>query len=438
MNKIFKKIGFLLILICFVFIFANTKSNVAAKIIDIHELIQNAEYTDYDEEASIVFFTPGANSRSDYFGWDSKILEGTFVDVFNKSGFTSYKLTYEQDIDSFSFQTNKKYVIALNNSDVAYLGHDIYNNPESNQYAGSYKALEKLVEKVIFKYMTDIYGNDLNDYKIPRIIMVGHSRGGINDMLFAVKHPLLVDKLFSVGTPYNGSSLYYNLLEQGFDIMTFFDDLILSQCVDRTINDKLKEEWNNYKNNKDYYYHAELYTISGLTSYGNLMDTLYNFINVREFNFVEQFFVDFLFKILLGRQKEIENEDGTYKVLYRFNGLIEYIEKLYNSYKPYIGEMQIGDIKVQDIITFVKYVLSLLNNMKKEGKNIYYNESDFFVDDLSQSADGFIVDYNYKKIFTNTNSNYAYHLYDSYPAIVHALEPMDSDVINYVLTKITK
>ena len=37
--------------------------------------------------------------------------------------------------------------------------------------------------------------------------MVGHSRGGLLNLLYSMEHPNVVDTLMSVGTPYNGSNL---------------------------------------------------------------------------------------------------------------------------------------------------------------------------------------------------------------------------------------
>ena len=42
---------------------------------------------------------------------------------------------------------------------------------------------------------------------VPKINLIGHSRGGITNLLYAMDHPQIVNNLISVGTPYGGSKL---------------------------------------------------------------------------------------------------------------------------------------------------------------------------------------------------------------------------------------
>ena len=41
---------------------------------------------------------------------------------------------------------------------------------------------------------------------VPRLNLIGHSRGGLINMMYAIHHKYNVDLLYSLGTPYNGSS----------------------------------------------------------------------------------------------------------------------------------------------------------------------------------------------------------------------------------------
>ncbi len=40
---------------------------------------------------------------------------------------------------------------------------------------------------------------------IPKVNLIGHSRGGIINLLYAINHPTIVSNLISIGTPYSGS-----------------------------------------------------------------------------------------------------------------------------------------------------------------------------------------------------------------------------------------
>ena len=42
---------------------------------------------------------------------------------------------------------------------------------------------------------------------LPRFNLVGHSRGGITNIMYAAEHPYNVASVFSLGTPYSGSAL---------------------------------------------------------------------------------------------------------------------------------------------------------------------------------------------------------------------------------------
>ncbi len=46
----------------------------------------------------------------------------------------------------------------------------------------------------------------LNNNKLPKMNLIGHSRGGITNIEYALDHPDLVESIYSLGTPYCGSS----------------------------------------------------------------------------------------------------------------------------------------------------------------------------------------------------------------------------------------
>ena len=82
---------------------------------------------------------------------------------------------------------------------------------------------------------------------IPKVNLIGHSRGGIINLLYAINHPKIVSNLISVGTPYAGSQwaqLYINLLTAieamgGDEYNGAYDDI-----VDTTKCTSYKNQWN--------------------------------------------------------------------------------------------------------------------------------------------------------------------------------------------------
>lgn len=56
----------------------------------------------------------------------------------------------------------------------------------------------------ISKLVLDI--KKINNDKLPKINLIGHSRGGITNMQYALDHPDLVASMYSLGTPFAGST----------------------------------------------------------------------------------------------------------------------------------------------------------------------------------------------------------------------------------------
>ena len=63
-----------------------------------------------------------------------------------------------------------------------------------------YEEFENVLDTISMQYKS--ITNDL-----PRFNLIGHSRGGITNIMYATEHPYNVAALFSLGTPYNGSVL---------------------------------------------------------------------------------------------------------------------------------------------------------------------------------------------------------------------------------------
>lgn len=107
-----------------------------------------------------------------------------------------------------------------------------------------YKQLHDIIDKLIYEY------NDTYNF-IPRINLVGHSRGGLLNMMYANEHPYNVDSVYSFGSPYNGS-LPSQILDSiksyvGDSINDLYDQLIGSPVDIYDINNKtneLKNAWN--------------------------------------------------------------------------------------------------------------------------------------------------------------------------------------------------
>lgn len=69
-----------------------------------------------------------------------------------------------------------------------------------NSNANIYYQFNYMLSKVIYDVKI------LNEGKLPKINLVGHSRGGLTNLQYALDHPDLVSTMVSLGTPYFGST----------------------------------------------------------------------------------------------------------------------------------------------------------------------------------------------------------------------------------------
>lgn len=76
---------------------------------------------------------------------------------------------------------------------------DAYNAGQSNDYI--YTQFNIMASKVV----SDLQALDINN-ALPRVNLIGFSRGGLTNMQYALDHPDLVDSIFSLDTPYIGST----------------------------------------------------------------------------------------------------------------------------------------------------------------------------------------------------------------------------------------
>ena len=115
------------------------------------------------------------------------------------------------------------------------------NPTASNQRV--YEELNYTIDKIVYdvKY--------LNDGVLPKINLIGHSRGGLTAMQYALEHPYLVDSLFTLGTPFEGSTLAYepllNLLEMSTDPNnTEYFSFGIKDVLDSEVYNEYRDQWN--------------------------------------------------------------------------------------------------------------------------------------------------------------------------------------------------
>lgn len=81
-------------------------------------------------------------------------------------------------------------------------------------------------------------------HRIPKVNLIGHSRGGLTNLQYALDHPDIVENLISIGTPYFGSS---SAAIVQYDESYAGDGL--NDIIDKTVYRDYRDRWNNgYEN----------------------------------------------------------------------------------------------------------------------------------------------------------------------------------------------
>ena len=99
-----------------------------------------------------------------------------------------------------------------------------------------------------FNYMLSHVLYDLKQidpaHRIPKVNLIGHSRGGLTNLQYALDHPDIVENLISIGTPYFGSS---SAAIVQYDESYAGDGL--NDIIDKMVYKDYRDRWNNgYEN----------------------------------------------------------------------------------------------------------------------------------------------------------------------------------------------
>ena len=275
MNKKIK-ILFALILI-FIFtitfntnIYANNSTNLheETKINDI--LNDENNYNNYSNELpSITVLTHGLNSSD--FCWSNN--QSTPEVLSYNSASLLKKISNKLNADVIFYVANGNSTLNPSGSQEKYsynfgLKKYTYQNYLSSSSGVNVSAIDDITRHIVVIYNSSI-PDETNEYvygefefildniskqykekagKLPIFNLVGHSRGGVTNIMYATDHPYNVKNIVSMGTPYNGSKLGH--LELMLDILNFVDSNyeitndgvidILSESENKIIRDK----WN--------------------------------------------------------------------------------------------------------------------------------------------------------------------------------------------------
>ena len=269
MKKIIKKILVILSLICIGLLFIG-KTEVKADDVDNYNINSKALYT---------VFTHGWNGDAGSWGSGEDSLVTRLGKLINANIYTlDLNDTYNEKHDFTIYDSNDKYY--RNGNNVKFSSIDtskpiilVFNGANTgykNDYI--YTQFNYAVSKVVYQVKV------ANGGVLPKLNLIGHSRGGLTNMQYALDHPQMIDSMYSFDTPYIGTTiaeLDYNYADSS--ALELFNPEAApgeNDLANRDVYLKYLNRWNN--NYDELYANIRVMALGGTTSLRYLLSWLNN------------------------------------------------------------------------------------------------------------------------------------------------------------------
>ena len=287
-----------------------------------------------------------------------------------------------------------------------------------------YEEFNYMLSKIVYdvKY--------LNNGVLPKINLIGHSRGGITNLQYALDHPLMVDSMFALGTPFFGSS----------SAMTMFGDKFAPgvgrlDIVNRSLYTSYHERWSSgYQN---YYSNIKGYALGGYSDLDFLIDRLQEWDGL--ITEVEWLTPNVLETIRNG----VKLLPGVVQATNIAAELTNYLLSILRDEDYQEGEWEALLIEVASEIQYIDQYDGLLGSLLNYVQCPVFH-SDVLVHLSSQlGEDEYSATYRnynfttYVKQFKDGNSDTTKRADPGKAGVVHNLETMDRDMINYIASRIS-
>lgn len=209
-----------------------------------------------NREATITVLTHGYNSSGSY--WSNNIsskngtklaynpdsliekinnrLQGELLIYFakckSKTSFTltQYSNKMEEEYEVERLYDVSKHIVLIYESNIPRASNDEV-----------YEEFENVLDTISMQYKS------LTNY-LPIFNLIGHSRGGLTNLMYATEHPYNVASIFSLGTPYNGSVL--GGIDKLYDMLKLYDNDTkqlypgVQSILDYNEAVKIRDAWN--------------------------------------------------------------------------------------------------------------------------------------------------------------------------------------------------
>lgn len=296
---------------------------------------------------------------------------------------------------------------------------------------GVYTQFNYAISKIVY----DI--SKLNNGTLPKMNLIGHSRGGITNMQYALDHPDLVHSIYSLGTPYTGSttaSIDLHILKGAFASKESEKEI-----TDKVVYEKYMSRWND--NYESLYSNINVLAIG---SYSSLSALRAGLTNEKSLEYIEN---------------EIGIDKETFRAL--THGVITIVEAgMLSLYVSPVGVTKAGIIKIisgalSELETNIDLSYTAIDDLAQiitNEINLDYHPpfvswyNDCLVDLGSQLGYEGLVPLDGKrykgfntvvKAFTNLNANFDALSVDYSPAVVHNLEARDKELGTYIISEIS-
>ena len=132
----------------------------------------------------------------------------SFVDPEN------WTQVYNMDTASeFINYNSNKHLLVVFDSSYTYNNKGSWETRRDASNDNVYFQFNYVLSQIALQYKSINPGN-----KLPKFNLIGHSRGGLTNLQYALDHPDMVENLISIGTPYNGSTtatVFGEIIENG-------------------------------------------------------------------------------------------------------------------------------------------------------------------------------------------------------------------------------
>lgn len=278
-----------------------------------------------------------------------------------------------------------------------------------------YRQFNYAISKVIYDVKI------LNNNKMPKINLIGHSRGGITNLQYALDHPYIVNSIFSLGTPYLGSTSA-ELLTTGFleEKGSGYLDIIEEEKYTAYLN-----RWNNSYDT--IYSNIDVHAIGGYSTFSWVIS------NIEEYFILEN--ESTLWDIVTISLREIEREWRERikdKSTFDYSKLAEIVSGILQKFKLDSSPTAVAKLISKELtyssqyddVMFYNDVLVDLNSQLGIRKN-YDNNTKIQYRGFKHKT----------KLFENYNFESDKTAQKNIP-VIHNLETRDTELISYILKNI--